>query len=86
MPKREIFVTEPPSKIADKQAVEADAVPSASYKAILNAKENKLTPPVIPGTGPATAKLDCGSFYNTVTTGFAGPFTKRTLLRFPSHR
>jgi hypothetical protein len=35
----------PPSKIADKQAVEADAVPSASYKAILNAKENKLTPP-----------------------------------------
>ena len=35
----------PPSKTADKQAVEADAVPSASYKAILNAKENKLTPP-----------------------------------------
>ena len=34
----------PPSKTADKQAVEADAVPSASYKAILNAKENKLTP------------------------------------------
>ncbi len=36
----------PPSKIADKQAVEADAVPRASYKAILNAKENKLTPPL----------------------------------------
>ncbi len=34
----------PPTKTADKQAVEADAVPSASYKAILNAKENKLTP------------------------------------------
>jgi hypothetical protein len=35
----------PPIKPADKQAAEADAVPSSSYKAILNAKENKLTPP-----------------------------------------
>jgi hypothetical protein len=76
----------PPSKIADKQAAEADAVPSASYKAILNAKENKLTPPVIPGTGPATAKLDCGSFYNTDDNRIRRPFTKRTLPRFPSHR
>jgi hypothetical protein len=55
----------PPAKPAEKQAAEADAVPSSSYKAILNAKINKLTPPAIPGIGPATAKLDCGSFYNT---------------------
>ncbi len=55
----------PPAKPAEKQAAEADAVPSSSYKAILNAKVNKLTPPAIPGIGPATAKLDCGSFYNT---------------------
>jgi hypothetical protein len=35
----------PPAKPADKQAAEADAVPSSSYKAILDAKKNKLTPP-----------------------------------------
>jgi hypothetical protein len=52
----------PPAKPTDKQAAEADAVPSSSYKAILDAKLNKLTPPAIPGIGPATAKLDCGSF------------------------
>ncbi len=35
----------PPIKPSEKQAAEAVAVPSSSYKAILNAKENKLTPP-----------------------------------------
>jgi hypothetical protein len=55
----------PPVKPVEKQAGEADAVPSSSYKAILNAKIDKLTPPAIPGIGPAMAKLDCGSFYNT---------------------
>ncbi len=55
----------PPVKPVEKLAAEADAVPSSSYKAILNAKIDKLTPPAIPGIGPAMAKLDCGSFYNT---------------------
>jgi hypothetical protein len=55
----------PPAKPAEKQKAEADAVPSSTYKAILEAKKNKLTPPAIPGIGPATAKLDCGSFYNS---------------------
>jgi hypothetical protein len=53
----------PPAK--KKQEKEPDAVPSATYKSILAAKVNKITPPTIPGTGKATANLDCGSFYNT---------------------
>ncbi len=55
----------PPAKPAEKVKEEADAVPSSTYKAILEAKKNKLTPPAMPGIGPATAKLDCGSFYNS---------------------
>jgi hypothetical protein len=35
----------PPIKLVEKQAAEADAVPSSSYKAILDAKINRLTPP-----------------------------------------
>jgi hypothetical protein len=53
----------PPAK--KKQEKELDAVPSATYKSILAAKVKKITPPTIPGTGKATANLDCGSFYNT---------------------
>jgi hypothetical protein len=53
----------PPAK--KKQEKEPDAVPSSTYKSILAAKVNKITPPTIPGTGKATANLDCGSFYNT---------------------
>jgi hypothetical protein len=52
-------------KAKKKQETEPDAVPSATYKSILAAKLNKITPPPIPGTGKATANLDCGSFYNT---------------------
>jgi len=51
--------------MADKAKEEADAVPSNTYKAILEAKKNTLTPPAIPGIGPAMANLDCGSFYNS---------------------
>ncbi len=43
---------------------EPNAIPSATFNSILNAKLNKLTPSNIPGSGPATACLDCGSFYN----------------------
>jgi hypothetical protein len=48
----------PPAK--KKQEKELDAVPSATYKSILAAKVKKITPPTIPGTGKATANLDCG--------------------------
>jgi hypothetical protein len=35
----------PPAKQVEKQIAEADAVPSSTYKAILEVKKNKLTPP-----------------------------------------
>jgi hypothetical protein len=44
------------------QEVEVDAVPTQTYKSILAAKINKITPPTIPGTGVAFANTDCGSF------------------------
>jgi hypothetical protein len=59
-------IVQPPKPVKKKtQEVEVDAVPTQTYKSILAAKINKITPPTIPGTGAASANTDCGSFYNT---------------------
>ena len=44
--------------------VEADAIPSNTYKAIMAGRSVKNTPSALRGTGRPSTNTDCGSFYN----------------------
>ncbi len=69
----------PPAKPAEKHAAEADAVPSSTYKAILEAKKNKLTPPPpYRESDPPRQNLIVEVFTIQATTESAELFTKKT--------
>ncbi len=55
----------PPLLPPPKQAAEADAIPSITYKAIMSGRSVKNTYSFIAGTGTAKADKNCGSSFNT---------------------
>jgi hypothetical protein len=71
----------PPAKVAEKVKEEADAVPSSTYKAILEAKKNKLTPPPpYRESDPLRQNLIVEASTIQATTESIALFTKKTWL------
>jgi hypothetical protein len=57
-------MVKPPGMPPPPPPVEADAVPSNTYKAIMAGRSVKNTPSTLWGTGRPSTNNDCGSFYN----------------------
>jgi hypothetical protein len=69
----------PPAKPAEKQTAEADAVPSSTYKAILEAKKISLPPPPYRESVPPRQNLIAEVFTTQATTESVELFTKKML-------